>query len=150
MLGAIEVGNEVSEDEYEAAVPALRQELIELQHELRERGFAVLVHLVGTDVCGCEEVYDRLHEWMDARYIRAEAFDLASEEERERPLFWRYWRTLPANGLVGFHYGAWSLGALASARWRRRCAVRSTNEASVCTLGMCSASRRRSSTAARC
>jgi len=115
MLDAIEVGNEVAKDEYEAAVPALRQELIELQHELRERGFAVLVHLVGTDVYGCEEVYDRLHEWMDARYIRAEAFDLASEEERERPLFWRYWRTLPANGLVGIHYGAWSLGALASA-----------------------------------
>jgi AMP-polyphosphate phosphotransferase len=115
MLDDIVVGNEVPKDEYESAVPALRQELIELQHELRERGFAVLVHLVGTDVYGCEEVYDRLHEWLDARYIRAEAFDLASEEERERPLFWRYWRTLPANGLLGIHYGAWSLGALASA-----------------------------------
>ena len=115
MLGAIEVGNEISKDEYEAAVPALRQELIELQHELRERDFSVLVHLVGTDVHGCEEAYDRLHEWMDARYIRAEAFDLASEEERERPLFWRYWRTLPSNGLLGIHYGAWSLGALTSA-----------------------------------
>lgn len=113
MLDAIVVGNEISKSEFEDAVPGLRQELIELQYELKDRGFAVLVHLVGTDVYGCEEVYDRLHEWMDARYIRAEAFDLASEEERERPLFWRYWRALPPHGTVGIHYGAWSLGALA-------------------------------------
>lgn len=114
MLDAIVVGNEVSKQEFEAEVPALRQELVELQYELKERDFAVLVHLVGTDVYGCEEVYDRLHEWMDARYLRSEAFDLASEEERERPLFWRYWRALPPHGTVGIHYGAWSRGALAA------------------------------------
>ncbi|MCA8978380.1 MAG: polyphosphate:AMP phosphotransferase [Planctomycetes bacterium] len=113
MLDDIVVGNEVSKDEYERVVPALREELVELQYELRDRGFAVLVHLVGTDSIGCEEIYDRLHVWMDARYLRSEAFDLASEEERERPLFWRYWRALPRHGLVGIHYGAWSLAALA-------------------------------------
>lgn len=114
MLDEIVVGNETSKDEYETALPALREELVELQYELRERGTAVLLHFIGTDLEGCEEVYDRLHEWMDARLIRSEAFDLPSEEERERPLFWRYWRTLPAQGLVGIHYGAWSLGALAA------------------------------------
>lgn len=114
MLDEIVVGNELSKDEYEAALPALREELIELQYELRKRGFAVLVHLVGTDIHGCEELYDRLNEWLDARYIRGEAFDMASEEERERPLFWRYWRALPPHGLLGIHYGAWSLGALAA------------------------------------
>lgn len=114
MLETIAVGNEVGKDEYEEALPALREELVELQHELRERGFSVLVHLVGTDTHGCEEVYDRLHEWFDARYLNATAFDLPSDEERERPLFWRYWRALPCDGRVGVHYGAWTLGALAA------------------------------------
>ena len=114
MLETIAVGNEVGKDEYEASVPALREELVELQHELRGRGFSVLLNLVGTDTHGCEEVYDRLHEWFDARYLASTAFDLPSDEERERPLFWRYWRALPRHGRVGVHYGAWTLGALAA------------------------------------
>lgn len=31
-------------------------------------------------------------EWMDPRYISTLAFSESSDEERERPAMWRYWR----------------------------------------------------------
>jgi polyphosphate:AMP phosphotransferase len=44
---------------------------------------------------------------MDPRWIAATAFDVPSDEERERPPFWRYWRTLPSAGGIGLYPGGW-------------------------------------------
>ena len=48
-----------------------------------------------------------LNTWMDPRWISTIAFDTPSDEERERPLFWRYWRSLPAAGSIGLYLGGW-------------------------------------------
>ena len=40
------------------------------------------------------------------------AFGLPSEEERQRPRFWRFWRALPPDGLIGVHFGGWALNAV--------------------------------------
>jgi polyphosphate:AMP phosphotransferase len=45
---------------------------------------------------------------MDPRYIHSRAFRAPTEEERERPPMWRYWRDLPAKGEIGIFFGAWS------------------------------------------
>ncbi|WP_349431544.1 polyphosphate:AMP phosphotransferase [Methylomarinum sp. Ch1-1] len=48
-----------------------------------------------------------LNEWMDPRYMRTIAFAEPSDEERERPKFWRFWRTLPGKGSIGIYVGSW-------------------------------------------
>jgi len=44
---------------------------------------------------------------MDPRHIVTHAFGEMSDEERERPRMWRYWRALPPKGRIGILFGAW-------------------------------------------
>jgi polyphosphate:AMP phosphotransferase len=44
---------------------------------------------------------------MDARGIQTHAFGQPSDEERERPRHWRYWRLLPPKGRMGIFFGSW-------------------------------------------
>ena len=44
---------------------------------------------------------------MDPRHIQTHAFDTPSDEERERPPMWRFWRALPPKGKIGIFFGSW-------------------------------------------
>ena len=53
------------------------------------------------------DTVNALHEWMDPRYLETHAFGTPSEEERERPPMWRFWRVLPPEGRIGIFFGSW-------------------------------------------
>jgi polyphosphate:AMP phosphotransferase len=112
MFEAAELGRTSSKEEFKSQEPALRVGLLTVQYELRDADFPVLVVLAGTDRVGCAEVVNLLHEWMDARYLEARVFEGPTDEERERPRFWRYWRALPARGRIGIFYREWTLRAI--------------------------------------
>jgi polyphosphate:AMP phosphotransferase len=109
MLDAVVTGARLSKDELEAIEPGLRVELLNAQFDLQQReDVALLVLLAGDDRVGCNEVFDRLHEWMDARLLDAAVFPAQlTDEERAWPPFWRYWQALPAGGRTGLHFGGW-------------------------------------------
>jgi len=44
---------------------------------------------------------------MDPRHIRTVAYGEPSDEERERPMMWRFWRSLPPRGKIGVVFGSW-------------------------------------------
>ena len=44
---------------------------------------------------------------MDPRHIHTHAFGDPSDEERERPPMWRFWRALPPKGRIGILFGSW-------------------------------------------
>ena len=48
-----------------------------------------------------------LHEWMDPRWLHTHAYGEPSDEERERPEHWRFWRDLPPKGEIGILMNAW-------------------------------------------
>jgi len=102
-----EVGRRVSKADYEAALPALRVELIELQQQLRNADFPVIVLFTGVDGAGKGGTVNLLNEWMDPRWLQTRAYGVPSDEERERPEFWRYWRDLPPKGRIGLFLSAW-------------------------------------------
>ena len=74
------------------------------------------IRIGGMDGAGKGETVNQLNEWLDTRLLLTRAFDhQSSDEERERPLYWRYWRELPARGRIGTGMNAGTrLG------WRRR------------------------------
>lgn len=113
MFEVAETGASVSKEAYQAAEPALRVDLINAQYDLREAPFPVIVLLAGDDRTGCQEVLNLIHAWMDARYIDTWVFGRLSDEERERPPFWRYWRALPPRGRIGLYSGAWMVSLVA-------------------------------------
>lgn len=98
MLEAAEVGNAISKEEYRAAVPQLRLDLVNAQYELRDADFPVVIFIGGDDRIAANEVVNRLDEWLDGRFVDTHVFAEFSQDEAERPRLWRVWRALPPRG----------------------------------------------------
>ncbi|MBD0270263.1 MAG: polyphosphate:AMP phosphotransferase, partial [Cyanobacteria bacterium Co-bin8] len=113
MFEAVELGQKLSKDNYKQVVPQLRVDLVNAQYELRQANFPVIILILGDDRHACNAVLNSLMEWMDARYIEAFYFGRPSQEEQQRPRFWRYWYVLPPQGKIGVFMGAWAASALA-------------------------------------
>ncbi|MFO1068512.1 MAG: polyphosphate:AMP phosphotransferase [Geminicoccaceae bacterium] len=100
--------HKLSKEAYRKEEPKLRSALIEAQLELAEgRQFAVVVIVTGMDGAGKGAVIRRLYEWLDPRHLRSNAYDAPTDEERQRPRMWRYWRDLPPRGDIGIVFGSW-------------------------------------------
>ena len=108
MFESAELGHSVGDRAYDRAEPRLREALLKVQYELlADKSFPVVIVIGGVDGAGKGETVNILNEWMDPRHIVTHAFGEASDEERERPRMWRYWRALPPKGKIGILFGAW-------------------------------------------
>jgi len=108
MFEAAELGRTISKEEYKRREPALLGELLEVQNELRAAAtFPVIIVFAGVDGAGKGETVNLLNAWMDPRWIVTQAFGEPSDEEQERPEYWRFWRALPARGRVGLFLSSW-------------------------------------------
>ncbi|GAB4256682.1 MAG: polyphosphate:AMP phosphotransferase [Methylomicrobium sp.] len=107
MFEIAELGHTLKKSEYNEQVPELRTQLLLLQQELGKCDFPVIILISGVDGGGKGQVINLLNEWLDARYMETIAFDEPSDEEKERPKYWRYWRTLPPKGRIGIYVGSW-------------------------------------------
>jgi polyphosphate kinase 2 (PPK2 family) len=107
MFRTAEVGRRLDRAEYDQVAPALRIELIELQQRLRQAGIPAIIVFAGVDGAGKGRSINLINEWLDPRWIATRAYGPPSDEERERPEFWRYWRDLPAAGRIGVFLRSW-------------------------------------------
>jgi polyphosphate:AMP phosphotransferase len=108
MFITAELGSSISKGEYAEREPLLRQELLDLQRQLREQArFPVILVFAGVDGAGKAQTINLLNEWMDPRWLVTRAYDKPSDEERERPEFWRFWRDLPPAGRIGLFLSSW-------------------------------------------
>ena len=108
MFESAELGHAITRQTYARQVPKLREALLDAQYDLFQDGrFPVIVLIGGVDGAGKGETVNLLNEWMDPRHIRTVAFGESSEEERERPPLWRYWKGLPPKGKIGILFGHW-------------------------------------------
>jgi polyphosphate kinase 2 (PPK2 family) len=107
MFETAELGLTVTDGEYAERVPALRERLLEAQTDLRDEDVSVLIVFGGVDKGGKGETANRLSYFMDPRRIITHAYDRPSQEEDERPEYWRFWRDLPSNGHIGIFLRAW-------------------------------------------
>ncbi len=98
MLAVAEVGNRLGKQEFKELVPDLRVGLLNAQFDLRSRDFSVLVFVAGDDRLAASDAVNRLHEWMDGRYISTSVFGDRRPEEAERPPLWRLWQAMPPRG----------------------------------------------------
>jgi AMP-polyphosphate phosphotransferase len=107
MFEAAEVGRTISKALYKRRLPRLRTGLLQVQQQLRTAPFPVIVVFAGVDGAGKGETVNLLNEWMDPRWIVTRAFGEPSDEERERPEQWRFWRELPLRGRIGLFLSSW-------------------------------------------
>ncbi len=108
LFKSAEKPNSMSDAEFGKAKDDLRLDLIRLQQTIRKDGrFPVIIVLAGVKGAGVIDTLNVINTWMDPRWVETHAFDDPSGEERERPPFWRYWRSLPRNGAMGLYLEGW-------------------------------------------
>lgn len=107
MFESAELRQTITKAAYEAELPQIRSRLLAAQRALRNTKHPVIIIVSGVEGAGKSQVVNRLHEWLDARGLSAHAFWRDSDEERERPRYWRFWRTLPPRGTIGILFGSW-------------------------------------------
>jgi len=102
-----ELGRKVSKEDFERQEEPLRIELLDLQQRLRTLDAPVILVFAGVDGAGKGESMNLLNAWLDPRWIVTRAYGQPSDEERERPEYWRFWRDLPPNGRIGQFLSSW-------------------------------------------
>jgi len=107
VFAAAESGHILAPRRYDAELPRLRARLLDAHFALHDRKFSVIVIVGGADGAGKGELVHRLNEWLDPRGVATYAFWQPSDEERERPEFWRFWRAMPGRGRIGIFFGSW-------------------------------------------
>ena len=108
MFESAELGHRIDKATYDAEVPQLREDLLNAQFDLAQKAkFPVIILIGGVDGAGKGETVNLLNAWMDPRHIVAHAMGEQSDEERERPPMWRFWRALPPKGKIGVFFGSW-------------------------------------------
>jgi len=108
MFESAELGHKIDKATYDAEVPGLREDLLNAQFDLAQKAkFPVIILVGGVDGAGKGETVNLLNAWMDPRHIQAHAMGEQSDEERERPPMWRFWRALPPKGKIGVFFGSW-------------------------------------------
>jgi polyphosphate:AMP phosphotransferase len=113
MFESAEIDHEISKEEYEAQEELIRTQLLAAQLKMRDEGKqGVLVVIAGIDAAGKGETIALINTWLDPRRVHTFAFGDPTEEERERPPLWRYWRSLPPKGEIGIFFDTWYTAAL--------------------------------------
>lgn len=109
MFESTKVGRSVSKDDFRDQQENLRTELLAAQRELKDSNVSVIILISGVEAAGKGEVVNRLNEWLDARGVQTFAFWDETDEERARPRYWRFWRTMPPRGEISILFGGWYL-----------------------------------------
>jgi polyphosphate:AMP phosphotransferase len=112
MFEFAELGQSLSKEEYKAIVPSLRNQLLQAQFAMQSSSSPIIIIIEGVDNVVKGEVVNRLNEWFDTRGLEVFAFAKKTQEEAERPKFWRYWQSLPFRGRIALFSGSWYTGSL--------------------------------------
>jgi AMP-polyphosphate phosphotransferase len=107
MFETAELNQKLDKKAYKKQLPALRAQLLQAQFALSQTNTSVIIIISGIDVAGRGNVVNALNEWLDTRGLETIALDSLTDEERERPYYWRFWRKLPGRGRIGIFFGGW-------------------------------------------
>lgn len=108
MFESAEIGHKVDKASYDQQVPALREALLDAQYDLiSAKAFPVVILIGGVDGAGRSESVGLLNQWLDPRHIETHGMGDPSDEERDRPAMWRFWRALPPKGKAAVFQGSW-------------------------------------------
>ncbi len=119
MFEIAELGRKVRKRTFKAEEPGLHTALLRAQFALRDAKVPVIIIASGVEGAGKGAVVNRLHKWLDTRGVATHPLWDETDEERERPAFWRFWRVMPARGTIAILFGSWYTHPIADRALKR-------------------------------
>ena len=92
---------------YQTRARILREQLVQLQVELKKMPFKVLLILTGPEGAGRGSLLNTLAEWLDPRGVETFSYHAPTDNELAHPHQWRFWQSLPGIGRIGLYAGSW-------------------------------------------
>ena len=96
-----------SKSDYEDALEALQQQLLNVQQSLFHTGERAVIVLEGTDASGKGGVIRRITQMLDPRSFMVHAIGAPSAEEQGRHYLWRFFQNLPRRGHIAIFDRSW-------------------------------------------
>ncbi len=92
---------------YKSRIKILRTGILEMQEYLKKQSISTIILVTGFDGAGKGQIIHRFNEWLDPRTVQTHSFWHHSDEERDRPYYWRYWKCMPPKGKTAIFFGSW-------------------------------------------
>lgn len=119
----------MSKKVYQARAAGLREQLVQLQVELKQVPFKVLLIIAGPEGAGRGTLLQTLAEWLDPRGVETFSYHTPTDNEQAHPHQWRFWRSLPGLGRIGLYAGSWYTETLREEAQGRRALDQVAHEA---------------------
>jgi polyphosphate kinase 2 (PPK2 family) len=98
MLDKIDLGMKVPKKEYKQLMPALRDQLYDLQKASWDAGIPVIILFEGWDAAGKGTSIQYLTRRLDPRGFKLYPIRPARTYEKKHPWLWRFWLKIPGRG----------------------------------------------------
>jgi polyphosphate:AMP phosphotransferase len=126
-VSRLDLSLKLDKKEYEDKLRKFQGKLGTLSRQLQSRRRSVVALFEGSDAAGKGGCIRRITQCIDARFYRVIPIAAPSEEERDQPYLWRFWRHLPSCGRYTIFDRSWYgrvlvervEGFCATADWRR-------------------------------
>ena len=107
VLEKVNLKKMVTREEYRAQVEGLKERLSVLQQEMKQCKLPVIVLFEGWGAAGKGSVISNVILNLDPRGFKVYSTIPATEEEKRKPMLWRYWNKIPAQGDFSIFDRSW-------------------------------------------
>jgi len=107
MLEKVVLDQVLDREQYRARLPALEQELFDIQRKAKEARIPTVIVFEGWEAAGKGTSIGVFTERLDPRALKVHPIQPARGPERERPWLWRFWMRLPNRGEIAIFDTSW-------------------------------------------
>ena len=107
MLEKVDLSKKIDDEEYKDLVDKLEIKMGELQRKSWKMQLPIIVVFEGWHASGMSDIINRFILPMDPRGFRFHTATSPTDEEKLRPLLWRFWTKVPARGQVAIFDRSW-------------------------------------------
>ena len=107
MLESFEKAEKISKSDYNDELNRLRTELINAQYEFKKYKRPMILILTGLDGAGKGDLVNFMADIMDTRLLETSTFWQETDEEKERPYYYRFWNAMPQGGKLSIYFNGW-------------------------------------------
>jgi len=113
MFEKYDLKKSVDDHTFNKAIEPLQLQLGALQRALRDNKVPTIIVVEGWNASGITMAINELIQFLDPRGFSLFSIGSPTDEERARPLLWRYWIQTPAKGRIAIFARSWYSRSLA-------------------------------------